>query len=125
VLLDPLQGHGFPSPSDGRLMGIDEIRASPRHERAWLPEEYRDGGDLSLFAPYRRTNWARFGPLAVVIRAVAGDEWMQETSLRVVILRADRIVTESALFAVVLLVIASLLTKHQRQGKVEATVARP
>jgi hypothetical protein len=115
VLLDPLEGRGFPSPRDGRLLGIDEIRALPLHERGWLAEEYRSG-DLSLFAPYRRTNWARLGPLAGVLRAVEGDAWMRETSLRVVMLRADRGLTEGAVLALLLLAIAGVLTRRPSAG---------
>jgi hypothetical protein len=107
VLLDPIEGRGFPSPKDGRLLGIEEIRALPLYERDWLPEEYR-AGDLSLFAPYRRTNWAKLGPLAAVLRAVGGDGWMQETSLRVVILRADRLLTTGAMLAILLLAIVGV-----------------
>lgn len=90
VLLDPLHGFGFQNPKDGRYLGIEEIRALPPHERDWLPEEYRDG-DLSLFAPYRRTNWTRLGALAGVVRAIMGDEWMQGASLRVVMLKFDHL----------------------------------
>jgi hypothetical protein len=111
VLLDPLQGRGFPSPSAGRLLGIDEIRALPVHERDWLAEEYRNG-DLSLFAPYRRTNWARLGPLAGVLRAVEGDAWMRETSLRAVVLRADRGLTGAATFVLLLLAIAGIVARR-------------
>ena len=110
VLLDPIQGRGFPRPNDGRLLGIDEIRALPLRERDWLPQDYRTNGDLSLFSPYRRTNWARLGPLAGVIRAVEGDEWMQQTSLRVVMLKADRLLTEGEVLAIVLLAVAGVLT---------------
>jgi hypothetical protein len=113
VLLDPLQGGGFPRPKDGRLLGIDEIRALPLHERDWLAEDYRVGGNLSLFSPYRRTNWARLGPLASVIRAVEGDEWMQQTSLRVVMLKADRLLTEGEVFAIVLLAVAGVWTTYR------------
>src|SRR5262245_43914888 len=86
VLLDPLYGHGFSKPGESRLLGMDEIRALPREERGWLEDQYRSG-DLSLFTPYRRTNWARLGPIAAVLRVVEGDAWMQETSLRVFALR--------------------------------------
>lgn len=115
VLLDPLVGHGFPSPRDGRLLGIDEIRALPVAERGWLAEEYR-GGEYSLFAPYRRTNWARLGPIAPVVAAVAGDEWMREVSLRSKILGADRPLTEGAAAAVLLLAVAGWF-RATRLGK--------
>lgn len=108
VLLDPLGGHGFPAPWDGRLLGIDEIRALPVGERGWLAEEYR-GGDYSLFAPYRRTNWARLGPFARVFAVVKGDQWMREVSLRSKILGADRPLTAGAAVAVLLLATAGWL----------------
>ena len=115
VLLDPIEGRGFVRPIDDRLLGIDEIRALPLHERDWLPEDYRSG-NLSLFSPYRRTNWARLGPLAGVLRAVEGDQWMQETSLRVLLLRADLFLTEGAVFAVLLLAIAGTFRSTLRGG---------
>ena len=112
VLLDPLEGRAFPRPQDGRLLGIDEIRALPPDERAWLPEEYR-GGAESLFGPYRRTNWARLGPLAGVVRWVAGDEWTRETSLRVVMLKSDHWLTEGAGVATLLLAVVGFFTSRR------------
>lgn len=109
VLLDPIEGRGFQSPIDGRFLGIDEIRALPLHMRDWLPEEYRDG-ELSLFSPYRRTNWTRLGVLASVVRATAGDGWMQETSMRVVILKSDHLLLAGGSLAIFLLVFASAMS---------------
>ena len=112
VLLDPLHGHGFQRPSDGRFLAIDEIRALPPQNREWLAEEYRTG-DLSLFAPYRRTNWVRLGPLADMVRAVKGESWMRETSVRVVVLRADRGITQGAALLIGLLVLADVVTTRR------------
>ncbi len=110
VLIDPLGGHGFPSPRDGRLLGIEEIRALLPDQRTSLAEEFR-AGDYSLFNPYRRTNWTRLGPLAGIAQAVAGDEAMRETSFRAVMMQAERRLAEFALFGVILLVIARLLAR--------------
>lgn len=118
VLIDPIEGHAFPRPLDGRLLGIEEIRALPDSERAWLADEYRSG-ESSLFTPYRRTNWTRLGPLADIVRAVAGDEWMREHSLRAAMLQADRRLTESAMVAMVLLAIAIALTERTFARKVK------
>ena len=112
VLLDPIVGRGFPRPQDGRLLGIDEIRALPVSERQWLPEEYRDGPD-SLFAPYQRTNWARLGPIAGVVKWSAGEAWTRQTSLRVAVLRSDYWVTEGATAAALLLGIAGLFANRR------------
>lgn len=112
VLLDPLAGHGFPSPRDGRLLGIDEIRELPAGERDWLTPQYVDG-DLSLFSPYRRTNWARLGPFADVIRALKGDDWMRETSLRAAIIRSDRWLTIGAVAALLIIGIVSLFARRR------------
>ncbi|MDP3717858.1 MAG: hypothetical protein Q8T13_08870 [Acidobacteriota bacterium] len=109
VLLDPIEGRGFQSPIDGRFLGIDEIRALPLHMRDWLPEEYRDG-ELSLFSPYRRTNWTRLGALASVVRATAGDEWMRQTSMRVVILKSDHLLLTGGSLAIFLLVFARAIS---------------
>lgn len=117
VLVDPSEGRGFARPQDGRFLGIDEIRALPPAERTWLPEKYRDGGDYSLFTPYRRTNWARLGPLAEVVRAVKGEAWMHEVSLRAVMLEAERRLTEVAAAAILLLAIARVLAERTAQGK--------
>jgi len=108
VLIDPLDGHGFPGPEDGRYLGIDEIRAFPVEQRGWLAEEYRSGQE-SLFGPYRRTNWARLGPLADFVRTLQGDEWMDATSLRAAMLVADRSLAEIAALLVALLVLARML----------------
>ena len=112
VLLDPIVGSGFPLPQDGRLMGIDEIRALPVGQREWLAAEYRDGAD-SLFAPYRRTNWNRLGPFAGMVRWGAGETWTTQTSLRAVILRSDFWFTESAAVAALLLGIAGVFVNRR------------
>jgi hypothetical protein len=116
VLVDPSEGRGFARPRDGRYLGIEEIRALPPGERAWLPEKYRDG-DYSLFTPYRRTNWARLGPLADVVRAVKGEAWMHETSLRAVMLETDRRLTEVAAASILLLAIARVLAARTARGR--------
>jgi hypothetical protein len=112
VLIDPFEGHGFRSPVDGRYLGIDEIRVLPEAERGWLPEEYRTG-DSSLFTPYRRTNWARVGPLAGALRRIKGEQWMHDTSLRAMVLKADRIALEAAVVALVMLAIAGLVARRR------------
>ena len=113
VLLDPIEGHGFPRPSDGRLLGIEEIRALPESERTWLPEPYRDG-EYSLYAPYRRTNWARLGVMANLVRTVEGDAWMNETSVRVAVLEADRNLTAVALFALAMIAVIAVAPRLRR-----------
>jgi hypothetical protein len=111
VLLDPIRGVGFQRPGDRHFLGIDEIRALPPQERGWLAEEYRTGS-LSLFAPYRRTNWARLGLLASAVRAVEGERWMNETSLRVWVLKSDRLFTEGSVIAIVLMAIGGVLIRR-------------
>jgi hypothetical protein len=109
VLLDPHDARGFPSPDTGRLLGIEEIRALPADQRQWLAEEYRNGGHDSLFGPYRRTNWARLGPLAEAVHWAAGDEWTRHTSLRVAVLRSDHWLTGVEGVAVALLAVAGFV----------------
>lgn len=113
VLLDAVEGRGFPDPRDGRLLGIDEIRAFPVDRHGWLSEEYLGGGEYSLLAPFRRTNWNRLGPFAGAVAAVRGEQWMTETSLRSEILASDRPLTEAAVVAMLLLAIAGWLKGHQ------------
>lgn len=111
VLLDAVEGRGFPDPRDGRLLGIDEIRAFPVDQRGWLAEEYL--GEYSLFTPYRRTNWNRLGPIAGAVAAVRGEQWMTETSLRSEILASDGPLTVAAVVAMLLLATAK---GHQSRG---------
>lgn len=111
VLLDAVEGRGFPDPRDGRLLGIDEIRAFPVDQRGWLAEEYL--GEYSLFTPYRRTNWNRLGPIAGAVAAVGGEQWMTETSLRSEILASDGPLTVAAVVAMLLLATAK---GHQSRG---------
>lgn len=116
VLLEPLGGHGFPSQLDGLLLGIDAIRALPSDQRGWLGEDHRTGA-FSLYNPYRRTNWARLGPLADVVRAVAGDEAMRETSITAVMMKAERWLAEAALLAMTVLVATRLLAPMLKRIK--------
>ena len=118
ILLDPIVGRGFARPQEGRLLGIDEIRALPVGERQWLAAEYRDGAD-SLFAPYQRTNWTRLGPFAGVVRWAAGEAWTRRTSLRVEMLKSDYWLTESAAAGALLLGIAGLFVNRR------ATIFQP
>ncbi len=122
VLIDAIEGRAFSRPGDSRLLGIDDIRALPPGDRDWLPEIYRDG-DYSLFGPYRRTNWSRLGPLAAAVRAVAGDAWMQETSVRAVLLRADRALVIWPLLALVLVAVARLFAIRRTDARATCSSA--
>ena len=116
VLIDPIEGHGFPRPLDGRLLGIEEIQALPTDERAWLAEIYREG-DWSLFTPYRRTNWTRLGWLSDVVREIEGDERMQNISLRAVMLEADGRLADGAEVTLILLAIVGMLARRSSWSK--------
>ena len=119
VLIDPLGGHGFPRPLDGRHLGIEEIRALPIEARYWLADAYRTG-DWSLFMPYRRTNWSRLGPLEDVLGVVFGESRMDEVSLRASMIEAEHRLLEIALAAMALLAVAGVLGKGGRMRNAAA-----
>jgi hypothetical protein len=117
VLLDPLFGVALTHPTTGRLMSIEEARALSPAEFAKLPIDYRER--WSLQAPYRRTNWKRFGPLRSVLAVFLNEEHLAGISVRAWTVEPGG---EMAMLAGVALVLSFVMARVRRE-RVLAAVA--
>lgn len=85
ILLDPLMSRAISDRRTGRPLTLDEARGLGAEAQVALPPEYVDGA-FSLFAPFRRTNWSRLGPLARPLEWLVGRPRFDEISLRAILI---------------------------------------